>query len=165
MKKSMLSLWSAICLTFSASISSFAATPGYPASPQTSDPVTASPAHQPAVCASLAETPREAAVGKLPVISDILIFQYQQSAGEYTLQVIVDDPNVSCQWHSDGTLSEIPYPGDASFLEHPNLFKAVEFTSIGEHYVAVTVSNAAGHDYYTKTFYVTSVKQDHSVTP
>lgn len=152
MKKSLLSFLTALCLASFASLPHVSATVPY--SP------TAEPANEAAERSATSELSGQATARKMPVISDIVMFQYQQPAGEYTVQVVVDDPTVSCSWESDGILSDIPYPGDASFIEHPNLFKAVEFTTTGTHYVSVTASNASGHDYYTKTFYITSVKTD-----
>lgn len=159
MKKSMLSFLSALCLASLAGMPSLFAASGPETTAAVSAPATPTiPASAATVCPAVSEMPREAGVAKLPVISDILIFQYQQPAGEYTFQVVVDDPEVSCTWYSDGVVSDIPYPGDASFIDHPNLFKAVTFTTTGAHQVSVDVSNAAGHDYFTKTFYINSVK-------
>lgn len=153
MKKSVLAFLTALCVASFVSLPYVSATAPHA---QSADPADEAP-----VRAAVTELPGEAPTQKMPVISDIVMFQYQQPAGEYTVQVVVDDPTVSCSWESDGILSDIPYPGDASFIEHPNLFKAVEFTTTGTHYVSVTASNAAGHDYYTKTFYITSVKAEH----
>lgn len=101
----------------------------------------------------------------MPVVSDIEVFQYMQGPGEYTLKAIVSDPTATCTWSSsDGQILELPYPDDALFIDHPNLYKAVEFYSTGDHSVSVYARNASGRSStYSKTIHVTNAKSAYIV--
>lgn len=101
---------------------------------------------------------------KEPIISDIEIFQYCQSDGEYTLKAILSDPNATCTWSSDGYLYDILYPNDVSFIEHPNLFKAIDFYSTGYHNISVNATNRFGTSTYNKTIYINTAKRSYTVS-
>lgn len=59
-----------------------------------------------------------------PVITDILICNY---IGHYYLQIVTDQPNATFVWEASAvTLCDWIYPDDASFIEHPNIFKGVK---------------------------------------
>lgn len=59
-----------------------------------------------------------------PVITDIKIYFY---VGHYYLQLVTDQPDATFVWEASAvTLCDWIYPDDASFIEHPNIFKGVE---------------------------------------
>lgn len=92
----------------------------------------------------------EASIG--PNITGIEMFKYCQSDGEYTLKALVTDPTATCTWYcdQDARLYDILYPDDASFLEHPNLFKAIDLYTSGFHDVTVYAETMRGGSSYTE---------------
>lgn len=93
-----------------------------------------------------------------PQFIDIQMYKYWQEQGEYTLQAIVNDPEATISWDTDGTIYDIPYPEDAQFLEYPNLFAAVDFYETGIHTVNATATNDHGSSTFSKTFLVEDAK-------
>lgn len=95
-----------------------------------------------------------------PIIKGIKMFKYCQSEGEYTLQAIVTDPSAICTWESDknSRLYDILYPGDASFVETPNLFKAIDFYTTGPHYITLFAENSRGTFSYSENVFVIDKK-------
>lgn len=86
-----------------------------------------------------------------PLIFGISHFKYCQSDGEYTLKAEVTDPyNSTVAWSStDGTLYDLLYSDDASFLDTPHLYKAIDFYYPGHHSVTVTAMNSCNSSTYT----------------
>lgn len=79
---------------------------------------------------------------KAPIITDIDIYQYCQSGNEYTLSVVTNQPYATYYWSvTEGTIHDIPYPGDASFIDYPNIHKAVTFSGNNYHTISVYGQN------------------------
>lgn len=95
-----------------------------------------------------------------PIIKGIKMFKYNQSEGEYTLQAMVTDPSAICIWESDknSRLYDILYPGDASFVEAPNLFKAIDFYTTGSHSITLFAQNSRGASSYSERLFVIDKK-------
>lgn len=100
----------------------------------------------------------EASIG--PVVTGIEMFKYCQSNGEYTLKALVTDPSATCTWYcdQDARLYDILYPGDASFLEHPNLFKAIDFYTLTSHEISVFAVTDHGASSYSENVTVMDIK-------
>ncbi len=87
-----------------------------------------------------------------PIITDIEMFNYGQMRGELTLKAVSNQPDGTFTWSVHGNnaqLYEIPYPGDASFWEYPNIYKAVRFYETGRYTITVTSGKAGTTDTYT----------------
>lgn len=95
-----------------------------------------------------------------PIIKGLNMFKYCQSEGEYTLQAIVTDPSSICTWESDkdSQLYDILFPGDASFIETPNLFKAIDFYTTGSHLITLFAKNSRGSSSYSENVYAMDKK-------
>lgn len=104
-------------------------------------------------------------VSHFPMISDIEAFKYLQESGEYTLKaMVVNRQDATTQWSCDGNavIYEIPYPGDASFMDNPQLFKAIDFYSTGTYNISVMASNTIGNSaWFTKSFNINDVKRSY----
>lgn len=89
-------------------------------------------------------------VANVPVVEGIEMSTYSGVTGEYTLRALVSDPGVTCTWGIRDAqpetyrLYEIPYPGDASFVEYPQLFKEVDFYAPGYYTITVSAQNRYG---------------------
>ena len=102
---------------------------------------------------------------KYPIVTDIDLFKYGQGNGEYTVKALVTDPTSVCTWECSGhsRLYEIPYPDDASFIENPNLFRAIDFYERGSYTISVYAANAVGiGTSFSKTFDIQDVKSSFS---
>ncbi|MEG1007564.1 MAG: M12 family metallopeptidase [Bacteroides sp.] len=101
-------------------------------------------------------------VSRFPMVSDIELFKYLQRSGEYTLKaVVVNGQNATTQWYCSGNavLYNIPYPDDATFIDNPQLFKAIDFYSTGSYDITTTASNTSGiGNIFTRSFYITDTK-------
>lgn len=98
-----------------------------------------------------------------PLITGIDMFKYCQEAGEYTLKALCTDPDAIYSWSYDGPgraeFDEIPYPGDASFLETPHVFKEITFYDRGIYDITVEASSRYGVASYTKyNVYIEDIK-------
>lgn len=89
-------------------------------------------------------------VGNVPVVESVDMFTYSGVTGEYTLKANVTDPNVTCTWGVQGappnsySIYDIPYPGDATFAECPQLFKEIEFYTPANYTITVSATNRYG---------------------
>lgn len=95
-----------------------------------------------------------------PIITDIEMSKYIQRNGEFTLRVVSNQPDGTFTWSvsdNNAQFYEIPYPDDASFMEHPNSFKAVRFYQTGIYTITVVGSKTGSTDTntYSKTFDIT----------
>lgn len=101
---------------------------------------------------------------KAPIIKGIKMFKYGQGTGEYTLQALVTDPSATCTWESDQDTRfyEILYPDDASFLEHPNLFKAIDFYTTGTHNITLFATNSYSSSSYSQSVFAEDKKDNWS---
>lgn len=100
---------------------------------------------------------------KGPIITDIEMFRYGgETRGEYTLKVVSNQPDATFVWSVDGgyaQLSEIPYPGDATFIQEPNTFKYITFHE--NRYYTISVYGTTGSYWgriYSKTFDITTAE-------
>lgn len=95
---------------------------------------------------------------KAPIITDIEIFQYGQTDGDFTLRAITNQPDATYTWSANqGTIHDIPYPGDATFADHPNIYKAISFPSNG--YYTISVYGRMGNyngEIFSKEFHITT---------
>lgn len=84
-----------------------------------------------------------------PQITGVQRIDYDPSAdNRYDLKVSCSDPNAIITWSGDGNFIDFPYAGDASFMDHPNLYKSVTFFSSGVHALKVKANNTYGSDEY-----------------
>lgn len=86
-----------------------------------------------------------------PIVTDIELFKYGQSSGEFTMKVITNMPEGYFSWSVYGghaELYEIPYPDDASFAQYPNCYKAIRFYEKGVYTITVQSSKSGTTDTY-----------------
>lgn len=93
-----------------------------------------------------------------PIITDIELTRY---GPDYILKAITNNPEGIFNWSVSGNsaaLYDNPYWGDATFIETPNVYKAIQFNSAGTYLVTVTGRNPVTSDeyIYTKEFIVTN---------
>lgn len=102
----------------------------------------------------------------VPQVWDIEINKYDGRPGIHTLKAVCSDPKASASWNYTGggyaLFQDISYPGDASFLESPLLFKEFEVHNAGTYNITAIVSNENGSSSFTKSFYITDIVSSYS---
>lgn len=101
------------------------------------------------------------AASNLPIIDGINMYQYQQSDGEYTLELLCSNADIiSSEWMCNGNavLYDHPYSGDAYFASAPSYYKAIDFYSTGSYNVTVFGSSVEGMGSCTQSVYASTSK-------
>ena len=100
------------------------------------------------------------AAASAPLVTDIQMFQYCQDNGQYTFKAVTLQANAIFTWSVSGPgnawIHDIDYPDDATFIDGPNLYTAIDFEHSGTYIVTVRAEAPGSADAYTysKTFNV-----------
>lgn len=83
-----------------------------------------------------------------PIITDIDFFQYLPiSPGHYVMRAVANKSDGVFSWSTTGgTLQDLTYPDDASFMAEPQLYKEIVFTQPGVY--TITVESMLDNHYY-----------------
>ena len=83
-----------------------------------------------------------------PIITDIDFFQYFPiSPGHYVMRAVANKSDGVFSWSTTGgTLQDLTYPDDASFMAEPQLYKEIIFTQPGVY--TITVESMLDNHYY-----------------
>ena len=83
-----------------------------------------------------------------PIITDIDFFQYCPiSPGHYVMRAVANKSDGVFSWSTTGgSLQDLTYPDDASFMAEPQLYKEIVFTQPGVY--TITVESMLDNHYY-----------------
>lgn len=83
-----------------------------------------------------------------PIVTNVDFFQYfPTSPGHYVMRAVANKSDGSFSWSTTGgTLQDLTYPDDASFMAEPQLYKEIIFTQPGVY--TITVESMLDNHYY-----------------